>query len=188
MLRYYYIIKNNSFIKYTNLQIPQLLNDKGKLKIKEIVEFIKDLPIDFLETKSNRILKETEMFPFIELLPIILEILISQDLAKHQVYFCFKILQNLFALKYTINNMERALEKIYLKYLGYYYNSTFILECVRPFKDNMLIKFHPKSITEWYGAWKFFEYFSLPHQLHPLSDYKPTNEIEEEIKKLYVNI
>ena len=77
---------------------------------KRIVDFIKDLPIDFLETRSNRILKETEMFPFVELLPIILEILISQDLHDHQVYFCLKILRNLFKLDYTIENMENMFE------------------------------------------------------------------------------
>ena len=139
-----------------------------------------------MERTNNRILNETKTFPFIELLPIILEILISQDLHKHQVYFCLKILQNLFNLEYTVKNIEIPLKKIYFKYLEYYTDSSFMCEVFKKYMNYIINE--PRTIFEYYGALKFLNYTKKISQskyveiIFKINSLEPQNEFEKRIK------
>ena len=121
-IKCYFFVKNGEIVNYNN-NLNIKLNDDGKEKIEQIVNFIKNLKVDYLESQKDlamRILAETKSnFPYKELLPIILEILINQNLKDHQAYFCLKILKNLLYFK-NFNHLnidkKKCLKFIFEKY------------------------------------------------------------------------
>jgi len=177
------------------------LDQIGKNKIIEIVKIIEKLEFNYLSNviivnTIYKILEEMKTFPYVEIFPVIIEMLNDDDIKFHQIYIILKILESILnsnkvLLCIPLNNIcskiMNVLFKIYFKHFIFqdfilHIFKLFLQNKIKGFNKEQIIKYllkivelEGKSVLFYYSVLKIFEGLT-PSNL-PLK-----NEIYEKIK------
>jgi hypothetical protein len=96
LCKMYFLLKDNKEV-VEEREDKKEITSKGKEKIEEVVDFIKNLDIRYLEKQQDdalRILEEVKTFPFCRhLLLVAKDVLCLNELNLPQEYFCLKVLE-----------------------------------------------------------------------------------------------
>ncbi len=178
----FHIFNKGIKINYS-IQILKL-DQIGKTKINQVICVITDLKFDYLNdfnvmNNIKSLLNEMEFFPYLEIIPVLFDILKSETLAHHQVYITLKIFQEIFFRNQILINKEKDIDtyrKICSKslnclfdvYFRHYIFQEFILNLFdvfhKDFGDSML-KF-VKSVLYLDGKNTLFYYSVLKFLIH----------------------
>lgn len=129
----FYIFQNGIEIKYPEEQKP--LDKNGKIEINKIIESIKNLNekcLEYPQDKKNiiSILYKIEHFPYLEIIPIILEILKTEFpyFNNSQIYICLKIFEKILMKNKLLHPHLSKIFNISVNVLLSVYFNTFIFQ------------------------------------------------------------